>query len=168
MNHADQATFFRAALLLGLIRGERVVAWADAHHDLRQAVAGADAVILRDPSVPAAFIDISTCPPDDLTELRQRLLLIGREKENDTVARALAGLVHRDLASGRRAIGDTMTVLKQLRAFIGVSADLNDQLKTLGVDVAVSQPDTRERAEAYDRVRAWLARHDADAVPFLE
>jgi hypothetical protein len=155
MNHADQATFFRAALLLGLIRGERVVAWADA-------------VIARDPSAAAAFIDISICPPDDLTGLRQRLLLIGPEKETDTVARALAGLVHRDLASGRRTIGDTMTVLKQLRAFVGVSAGLNDQLKTLGVDVAMSQPDTRERAEAYDRVRAWLARHDADAVPFLE
>jgi hypothetical protein len=155
MNYADQATFFRAALLLGLIRGERVVAWADA-------------AISHDPSAPAAFIDISTCPPDDLTELRQRLLLIGREKETDAVAHALAGLAHRDLASGRRTIGDTMTVLKQLRAFVGVSAGLNDQLKTLGVDVAMSQPDTRERAEAYDRVRAWLARHDADAVPFLE
>jgi len=155
MNHADQATFFRAALLLGLIRGERVVAWADA-------------VISNDTSASPAFIDISTCPPDDLTELRQRLLLVGREKESDTVVRALAGLVHRDLASGRRTIGDTMTVLRQLRAFVGVSAALNDQLKTLGVDVAMSQPDTRERAEAYDRVRAWLARHDADAVPFLE
>jgi len=155
MNHADQATFFRAALLLGLIRGERVVAWADA-------------VISNDTAASAAFIDISTCPPDDLTELRQRLLLIGPEKETDTLVRALAGLVHRDLASGRRTIGDTMTVLKQLRAFVGVSAALNDQLKTLGVDVAMSQPDTRERAEAYDRVRAWLARHHADAVPFLE
>jgi hypothetical protein len=151
----EQATFFRAALLLGLIRGERVVAWADA-------------VIAMEPSPPEAFTDLATTPPDDLTMLRQRLLAIGREKESEGVVRALAGLVHRDLASSRRTLGDTMTVLKQLRAFVAVGSALNEQIKTLGVDVAMAPPNTPERAAAEERVRAWLALHERDAGAFLE
>jgi len=155
VNHVEQATFFRAALLLGLIRGERVVAWADA-------------ALATEDSPPAALAEIATTPVDDLTMLRQRLLLVGREKEPEAVVRALAGLVHRDLVSGRRTIGDTMTVLKQLRAFIAVGPTLNEQIKTLGVDVAIAAPNIRERAAAEERVRAWLALHEHDAVPFLE
>lgn len=60
-DYAAQAMFYRAALLLGLIRGEQVVAWADA-------------VLTGDPAPPAAFVDLATCPPDDLTLMRQRLL----------------------------------------------------------------------------------------------
>lgn len=155
MNHVEQATFFRAALLLGLIRGERVVAWADA-------------ALAEEEPPPAALAEIATTPADDLTTLRQRLLLVGREKEPEAVVRALAGLVHRDLASGRRTIGDTMTVLKQLRAFVTVGPALNEQIKTLGVDVAIAAPNTPGRAAAEERVRAWLALHEHDAVPFLE
>lgn len=155
VDYAEQATFFRAALLLGLIRGERVVAWSDA-------------VIASEPSPPAAFTDLATTPTDDLTTMRQRLLAIGREKESEDVVRALADLVHRDLASGRRTFGDTMTVLKQLRAFVAVGSVLNEQIKTLGVDVAMAPPNTPERAAAESRVRTWLALHDRDAVPFLE
>jgi hypothetical protein len=155
MNHTEQATFFRAALLLGLIRGERVVAWADT-------------VIAAEPSPPEAFTEIAATAPADLTLLRQRLLLVGPEKESEAVVRALAGLVHRDLESGRRTIGDTMTVLKQFRAFVGVGPVLNEQIKTLGVDVAMSPPNTPERAAAEERVRTWLALHAHDAVPFLE
>ena len=155
MNHVEQATFFRAALLLGLIRGERVVAWADA-------------VLSAEDSPQMAFAEIAATPPDELTMLRQRLLVVGREKEPEAVVRALAGLVHRDLASGRRSISDTMTVLKQLRAFVAVGPVLNEQIKTLGVDVAMSSPNTPERAAAEERVRAWLALHARDAVPFLE
>jgi len=151
----EQATFFRAALLLGLIRGEHVVAWADA-------------VIATEASPSEALTDLATTPPGDLTMLRQRLLVIGREKESEGVVRALAGLVHRDLASGRRTLGDTMTVLKQLRAFVAVGSTLNEQIKTLGVDVAIAPPNTPERGAAEERVRAWLALHERDAVPFLE
>jgi hypothetical protein len=154
-DRAEQATFFRAALLLGLIRGERVIAWADE-------------VLAGDPGVPSAFVEIATTPASDLTQLRQRLLLVGSEVESDTVFRAIVGLVHRDLSSGRRSMGDTMTVLKQLRASIKVTPALNDRLKTMGVDVAMTAPDTRERADAEARVRAWLARHERDALPFLQ
>jgi hypothetical protein len=154
-DYAEQATFFRGALLLGLTRGERVVAWADA-------------VLATDPAPPAAFVDLSTCPSDDLTQMRHRLLSIGHEKESDAVVRALVGHVHRDLSSGRRTLGDTMTVLKQLRAFVKVTPPLNDRLKTLGVDIAMTAPGSPERSAAEARVRAWLAQHERDALPFLE
>jgi len=65
-------------------------------------------------------------------------------------------------------MGDTMTVLKQLRAFIKVTPALNDRLKTLGVDVAITAPGSPERADAEARVRAWLAKHERDPLPFLE
>jgi hypothetical protein len=154
-DYGERATFYRAALLLGLIRGDRVIAWADG-------------VLASDPEVPSALAEISTTPAEDLTLLRQRLLLVGSERESDAVFRALAGLVYRDLASGRRTIGDTMTVLKQLRAFIKVTPALNDRLKTLGVDVAMTTPGSPERADAEARVRDWLAQHERDPLPFLE
>jgi hypothetical protein len=154
-DYGERATFYRAALLLGLIRGDLVIAWADE-------------VLASDGGAPPAFSDIATTPADDLTQLRQRLLLVGSERESDAVVRAITGLVHRDLASGRRTMGDTMTVLKQLRAFIKVTPALNDRLKTLGVDVAVTTPGSHERADAEARVRDWLAEHERDALPFLE
>jgi hypothetical protein len=154
-DYGERATFFRAALLLGLIRGDLVIAWADD-------------VLARDGGVPPAFAEIATTPADDLRLLRQRLLLVGSERESDAVVRGLAGLVHRDLASGRRSMGDTMTVLKQLRAFIKVTPALNDRLKTLGVDVAVTTSGSRERAAAEARVREWLAQHERDVLAFLE
>jgi hypothetical protein len=154
-DHREQATFYRAALLLGLIRGDRVIAWADG-------------MLASDPEVPPPFAEIATTPSDDLTLLRQRLLLVGSEAESEAVVRALTGLVHRDLASGRRSMGDTMTVLKQLRAFIKVTPTLNDRLKTLGVDVAMTAPGSPERTAAEARVRGWLVEHERDVVPFLE
>ena len=148
-DYAEQATFYRAALLLGLIRGECAVAWVDA-------------VIAAEPSPPEAFAEIATCAPGDLTRMRQLLLLIGREKESDAVVRALVAVVGRDLTVGRRTIGDTMTVLKQLRAFVAVSPAVNEQLKTLGVDVAMSPPATPARAQAEDSVRTWLAEYGCE------
>lgn len=154
-DYREQATFYRAALLLGLIRGDRVIAWADG-------------MLAADPEVPPPFAEIATTPADDLTLLRQRLLLVGSDRESEAVVRALTGLVHRDLASGRRSMGDTMTVLKQLRAFIKVTPTLNDRLKTLGVDVAMTAPGSSERLAAEARVRGWLVEHERDVVPFLE
>lgn len=153
-NYHEHASFYRAALLLGLVRGDRVITWADA-------------VLGVDPSAPPAFVDLATCPPDDLTLMRQQLLPLAPGKEPEAVVRALIGLVHRDLASGRRSFSDTMTVLKQLRAFVAVNRELNEYLKTLGVDIWQSPPGTPARAEAEAGVRAWLARHERDAIPFL-
>lgn len=89
-DHREQATFDRAALLLGLIRGDRVIAWADR-------------VLATDSDVTPALVEIATTPADDLTLLRQRLLLVGSERESETVVCALVALVHQDLSSGRRS-----------------------------------------------------------------
>jgi hypothetical protein len=139
----EQAAFYRAALLLGLLRGDVVVGWAD---DL----------IARDESPSAALVEIATTPPDDLTMLRQRLLAIGDEKESAAVVGKLLGLVQRDLTSGRRTFKDTMTVLKQLRGFLKLDPALNDQLKTLGLGVALAAAGSTDAAIAEQRVREWL------------
>ena len=82
--------------------------------------------------------------------MRERLFRLCGDMPSDTVAVRVLGLVQRDLASGRRSFGDTMTVLKQLRAFFRLNRDLNEQVKGLGVDVAM------QRDGAEQRVREWL------------
>ena len=152
--YRDRAAFYRAALLVGLVRGEEVIAWADE-------------VIAADAPAPAAFIDIATTAPSDLTVLRHRLLMATDEHESPAVVGSLLGVVNRDLASGRRTLPDTMTVLKQLRAFIRVDRALNEQLKTLGVDVALAAPGSPQRADAEQRVRGWLHQFDGTARTFV-
>ena len=56
----DRAAFFRTALLLGLVRGETVVAWADAE-------------IGQSPAPHPVFIELATTPPDDVTAMRLAL-----------------------------------------------------------------------------------------------
>ena len=75
-DYGERATFYRGALLLGLIRGDRVIAWADG-------------MLASDPEVPPALAEIATTPAEDLTLLRQRLLLVGSERESEAVVRAL-------------------------------------------------------------------------------
>jgi hypothetical protein len=144
--YRDPAAFYRAALLLGLVRGDEVVRWADD-------------VLGGDSSAPGSFVEIATTSPDDLTSLRERLFAVAAEKESADVVRRLIGLVQRDLASGRRTFHDTMTVLKQFRAFLKLDRDLNEQLKTLGVDVAMAPPGSHARVAAEQRVRDWLQQH---------
>jgi hypothetical protein len=144
--YAEQAALFRAGLLLGLVRGEEVVGWADQ-------VLGGDA------AAPAAFVEIATTPTADLSLLRERLLDVCGAGESEAVVRRLIALVHRDLTTGRRGFRDTMTVLKQLRAFLKLPRDMNEEVKGLGVDVALAVPGTPEAAVAEQRVRSWLAEH---------
>jgi hypothetical protein len=153
--HSEEAAFYRAALLLGLVRGDEVIRWADE-------VLGSDA------SAPVALAEVATTPADDLTRMRHHLYEAGGQKESGEVIRRLIGLVHRDLVSSRRSFADTMTVIKQLRAFVTVDRTLNEQLKTLGLDVAVAPPGSPQRAAAEQRVRDWLRKYDSDADAFIE
>ena len=137
MIYRDEAAYYRAGLLLGLLKGAEVVSWADA-------------AIGADPSPPAALVEISTTDADDMSALRRLLFDLSGERESADVVRRVLGLAQKDLSSGRRSFADTMTVLKQLRAFLKLDRDLNEHLKALGVDVAMK----REGAE--DRVREWL------------
>jgi hypothetical protein len=144
--YSEQAALFRAALLLGLVKGDDVVGWADQ-------VLGGDA------AAPPSFVEIATTPADDLSRLRERLLEVCGAGESEAVVRRLLGLVQRDLASGRRGFRDTMTVLKQLRAFLKLPREMNEHVKGLGVAVALAPPGTPEAASAEQRVRAWLAQY---------
>ena len=141
LHRAEEAAVYRAALLLGLVRGDDVIKWADA-------------VLAADESAPVAFAEIATTPPEDITALRRQLFEIAGEGNSGFVVHRVIGLVHRDLASGRRSFADTMTVLKQLRAFLKLDRELNEHLKSLGVDVALG----RDGAE--QRVRDWLRQHE--------
>ena len=53
----DQATFYRAALLLGLIPGKAVQHWADA-------------IIHREEAPAPALFDVTLTPADDLSAMR--------------------------------------------------------------------------------------------------
>jgi hypothetical protein len=139
--YRDDAAFYRAALLLGLIRGEDVVGWADE-------------AIGQDATAPQPLIELSTTNPDDLSALRRQLFELSGEGESGDVVRRVLGLVQRDLTSGRRSFADTRTVLKQLRAFLKLNRDLDEQLKTFGVDLGLG----REGAE--QRLRDWLRQHE--------
>ena len=75
MDHASQAALYRAALLLGLMRGEDVIAWADA-------------VIASDAAAPAACVEIATTPPGDLTALRERLFALCEGRESPATVHA--------------------------------------------------------------------------------
>jgi hypothetical protein len=151
--YRQQAAFYRGALLLGLIRGDRVIAWADR-------------ALADDAAAPAELIEVATTPPDDLTLLRERLLLLAPEREPPEVVSALLGFIQGDLASARRTFADTMTVLRQLRAFMKIDRALNEKLKELGVDLALTAPGSAERAAAEQRVREWLASYEEAGRPF--
>src|SRR5438874_13299950 len=86
---SEDASFYPAALLLGLIRGGEVIHWADE-------------VIHREPSAPAGLFELSTTSPGDLTTLRRRLFEAGGDSDSGAVVRRLLGLIQRDLATGRR------------------------------------------------------------------
>jgi len=137
VSYVDEAAFYRAALLLGLIRGPQVIAWADE-------------VLGKDAAPPAPFTEIATTDPDELTQLRHHLFELSGEGQSGDVVRRLLGLVHADLSSGRRTFTDTLTVLRQLRGFLKLDRDLNEHMKALAVDVGLG----RDGAEA--RVRDWL------------
>jgi hypothetical protein len=141
-DHRQQASFYRAALLLGLVRGSVVVQWADE-------------VIAEATDVPAAFIEIASTPPDDVTALRLALLGVCDERESPAVVRAVLAHVGRDLSSGRRGFSDTMAVLKQVRQLLRVDPAVNDQLKAFAVELA-HVSDEAERGRYEQRIGAWL------------
>jgi hypothetical protein len=152
--YRDEASFYRAALLLGLVKGETVVAWSDA-------------VIARDPDAPAAFVEISSTAPADLSGLRDALfpLCDPREVPSPAVVRAVLGQVSRDLTVGRRSFNDTMTVLSQVRKFLRVDPATNDALRRLAVDLWQARHNPGgELASAERRVRDWLRQYENDQV----
>jgi hypothetical protein len=110
-DYSLEATYYRTALLLGLIRGEAVHQWAEQ-------------VIEQDPEPPHAFFEVASAPPADLSALRDALWPLVAEPEPSVVLEAVLGLLHEDLASGRRAFTDTLTILRQMRSMLRLPPDM--------------------------------------------
>jgi hypothetical protein len=111
VDYSLEATYYRTALLLGLVRGEVVHRWVEQ-------------VIEHDPEPPPAFVEVASAPPEDLSALRDALWPLVAEPEPTPVLEAVLGLLHEDLASGRRGLKDTLTILRQMRSMLRLPADL--------------------------------------------
>lgn len=110
-DYSLEATYYRTALLLGLTRGEAVHQWAEQ-------------VIEQDPEPPHAFFEVATVPPTDLSALRDALWPLVAEPDPSVVLEAVLGLLHEDLASGRRTFTDTLTILRQMRSMLRLPPDM--------------------------------------------
>lgn len=143
-SYALEATYFRTALLLGLIRGNRVHRWAEE-------------AIAREADPPAAMIDVVSVAPTDLSELRHALWPLVIDPPPSVVLKAMYGLLHIDLVSGRRSIADTITVLRQMRSMLKLPPDMYAELnETL---VAHAADKTRD-----DILKTWLAQFSGASV----
>lgn len=143
--YREEATFYRAALLLGLTRGDAVVRWSDA-------------VLAADPDAPAAFVEIAATPADDLSAMRHALYPLCDDRESTAVIRRIIGLVSQDLADARRSFEDSVRVLSQIRRFLMLDAATDDGLKALLVEVWRARHELGgDRAVTEARVREWLA-----------
>lgn len=110
-DYSLEATYYRTALLLGLIRGETVHRWAER-------------IIEQDPEPPPAFFEVVSAQPADLSALRDALWTLVAKPEPAMVLEAVLRLVHEDLASGRRGYADTLTILRQMRSMLRLPPDL--------------------------------------------
>lgn len=145
--YREQATFYRAALLLGLVRGDAVVHWADS-------------IIAHDASAPATFVDVASTNPDDLSAMRHALYPLCDDRESVPVVRRILGVVSDDLESGRRSFDDTMRVLTQVRRFLRLDPATDDELKALAVDVwQARHSPCGDLPAAEVRAREWLRKH---------
>ena len=129
MNDALEATFYRSALLLGIVRGEAVHRWATR-------------AIERDPNPPRSLVDVVSVPASDLSELRHALWPMVVDPEPEAVLRAIFRLLSDDLASDARGLNDTIAILRQMRSMLRlpprIYADLNAALVAHAVEVAGS------------------------------
>jgi hypothetical protein len=144
MDHTDEATFNRLALLLGLVSVESVKAWADR-------------VVESDPSPPSALIDVALAPAE-LTALRAALEPMCEHPEPFDVVRKVLGIAARDLASGRRSVGDTVNVLSQMRRMVALPEAILVDLDTLEDDHMLAHAGVTNDIDAVAvRIRSWLA-----------
>ena len=105
MDYSLAATYLRTGLLLGTIRGESAVQWAER-------------AIEADPAHPDALLDVVSVPATDLSGLRHALWPLVAEPEPLVVLETVLGHLHRDLVSGQRTLTDTLTILRQMRSML--------------------------------------------------
>lgn len=143
-SYAIEATYYRTALLLGLIRGKVVHRWAER-------------AIEQEAAPPQPLIDVVSASPDDLSGLRNALWPIVRDPEPREVLEAILGLLYADLKENRRGLADTLTIVRQMRSMLRLPADMYADLNaTLVAHVAESEP---RRA-----IITWLRRFERSTL----
>ena len=149
----EQATYYRAALLLGLTPGQAVVSWANGLLD-------------RDAGPRSALAEVARTAPGDLGGLRRALQPLAASRESTPVLLALLARVWRDLASGRRSVRDSLTVLSQARRALVLPPALVDEIDTLQDDHMLATAGVAgDLRECGERLRVWLARFDGAGEP---
>lgn len=151
MNDRDDATFLRAALLLGLISGQDVVRWADEriHHDVSPA---------------PAIYDLALTPAADLSAVRIALQPLADEAESPVIVGRLLAVVHRDLATGRRSVADTVRVFAQMRGLIVLPDSVRAELDVFEDTHMLAVSGVEGEVAAVERnVREWLTQFAAPA-----
>ena len=149
---ASEASFYHTALLLGLCRGERVVAWAD------HAIASVT-------EAPHALCDVALTDPRDLSAMRHAVAQLAPEAPSvATLARVLR-VAAADLAEGRRDVTGTVQLFAQMRRMltlpVAIEHDL-DQLQDTHMLATAGVQGSEATAEAL--VRGWLAGFAAAGV----
>ncbi len=147
-DYTTQASFNRAALLLGLTTGADVVAWADA-------------IIATESEAPAELFDVALLRPDDLSELRHALQPLATQEESLLVLRALLDVARGELDCRQRSTKDTVTVLAQSRHFLNLPPKYVDEIDTLQDDFMLASASVAgNTAEVEMRLHAWLAQFE--------
>lgn len=137
------ATWFRSALLLGLVQGEEVIAWADA-------------AIAREQVHDDALADVSLTAPGDLSALRFALQPLCDAYESPAIAAALFDRVARDLGSERRSTADTYTLLKQARQMLTLPTEHDAAIRELLVANYLDLHTPGGNDAVHGRIGAWL------------
>jgi len=92
----------------------------------------AEQVINDEPEPLPAFIEIASMPLADLSGLRHALWPLVVEPDPPAVLEAILGILAADLTLGHRTLGDTVTILRQMRSMVrmppGLYAGLNAAL----------------------------------------
>lgn len=121
MDLAIAATYYRTALLLGLLPGEDVHRWAES-------------VIACEVEPAHQILELALVPSADLSGLRHGLWPLSIEPEPKAVLEAMLALLHADLEAGRRTLRDTLTVLRQMRSMLRLPSGLYEDLNRVLVD----------------------------------
>jgi hypothetical protein len=151
---AENASFFRTALQLGLIRGQTVVTWAEVE-------------IAKSNNVPHALIELTLIDPNDITALRYALLGLCTEEISRPVVEGILGFILSDVKHGKRTFDDTVAVLTQVRRFVKIPDDMDEKIRQFEVE-GYRAEDRESKAVFQKKVMKWLGRFEDRDDVFLQ
>lgn len=142
--YSDVASYYWVALLLGLVSGETVVAWAEE-------------VLANDENAPDEFSMIALVAPGEVTALRYALLELCSESVSEKVQISILGSILKASESGKRSFSDTVTVLSQFRRFVKIAPLFANYITSVELHHSQIDVNDRERmASLGHEVYTWL------------